>query len=539
MGDCTVDSKDGAPIRSAIEMLLRFSGEVALLVPGWEERLKQNPEELETLEREIVQAYKRGAGLMIAGLVSVVMQTQEFAETSEQIRQEYGIPLAKGRTQKLGIRLLGGVMMWATSLYCEPMRGSFRDPDDGASGLHIELAQFGFGRKESPGQESKMARLSALCPSFELARDEMNRDGESTSTGVVRRVAQQCGDDLLKLRTIQILEWRAGTLKSTGEMAGKRVTVQIDGGRTRIRGKLREIVKNTGKTEKPATPAKADPVTSEAPARSKTRPKTTFDGEWREPKLLTIFVHDEHGQMVKEINATIDGTFTGPDATAELVAMHLHRLGAARAESITFVSDGATWIWDRIDSIVQQAAIPESVRIYRVLDNCHAAHHISLALGSLTLDSQTRAATYRELRSRLRNGQWRFVVKELQQQIVAGVNNETLLTEIAYLVKHGEAGHLRYTLFKALGLPLGSGAIESSIRRVINLRLKNSSTFWREENAESMLQLRSLVISGRWDERLKLMRLGRKSINLTDWSWEPHLMSNKVESNSKSAKNTA
>ena len=249
-------------------------------------------------------------------------------------------------------------------------------------------------------------------------------------------------------------------------------------------------------------------------------------------------MHDEHGQMVKEINATIDGTFTGPDATSELVAMHLHRLGAAKAESITFVSDGAIWIWDRIDSIVQQAAIPESVRIYRVLDNCHAAHHISLALGSLTLDAQTRAATYRELRSRLRNGQWRFVVKELQKQIVAGVKNETLLTEIAYLVKHGEAGHLRYTLFKALGLPLGSGAIESSIRRVINLRLKNSSTFWREENAESMLQLRSPVISGRWDERLKLMRLGRKSINLTDWSWEPHPMSNKVESNSKSAQNT-
>lgn len=539
MGECTVDNKDGAPIRSAIEMLCRFSGEVALLVPGWEERLTQNPQELETLEREIVQSYKRGAGLMIAGLVSVVMQTRKFAEASEQTRQEFGIPLAKGRNQKLGIRLLGGVIMWATSLYCEPKRGSFRDPNDGATGLHIELAQFGFGRKESPGQESKIARLSALCPSFELARDEMNRDGESTSTSVVRRVAQQCGDDLLKLRTIQILEWRAGTLKSTDELAGKRVTVQIDGGRTRIRGNLREIAENTGKTAGTPTETGADQATSEAPARSKTPPKKTFDGEWREPKLLTIFVHDEHGRMVKEFNATIDGTFTGPDATSELVAMHLHRLGAAKAESITFVSDGAIWIWDRIDNMVQHAGIPETVRIYQVLDNCHAAHHISLALGSLNLDAQSRAATYRELRTRLRNGQWRLVVKELQRQIVAGVENETLLTEIAYLVKHGEAGRLRYTLFKALGLPLGSGAIESSIRRVINMRLKNSSTFWREENAESMLQIRSLVISGRWDERLNLMRLGRKSINLTEWSWNPQIMSKKVESNSKPTKTTA
>ncbi len=34
--------------------------------------------------------------------------------------------------------------------------------------------------------------------------------------------------------------------------------------------------------------------------------------------------------MVKESQATIDGTMKGPDAIAELVAMHLHRLGAAK-----------------------------------------------------------------------------------------------------------------------------------------------------------------------------------------------------------------
>ena len=55
----------------------------------------------------------------------------------------------------------------------------------------------------------------------------------------------------------------------------------------------------------------------------------------------TIFVHDEHGRMEKESRAVVDGTFLGPDAIAELVAMHLHRLGAAEAASVTFGSDGA------------------------------------------------------------------------------------------------------------------------------------------------------------------------------------------------------
>ena len=170
-------------------------------------------------------------------------------------------------------------------------------------------------------------------------------------------------------------------------------------------------------------------------------------------------------------------------------------MGAATATSITFVSDGAIWIWDRIDTIVKQAGIPDAVAIRQVLDNCHAAHHISLALASLGISAEERMPSYRDLRTRLRNGEWRYVVKELQQHADANPEIEKLQTEVNYLRKHGEAGRLRYPLFKSLGIPIGSGAIESSIRRVINMRLKGCGTFGREENAESMLQLRALVIS--------------------------------------------
>jgi hypothetical protein len=126
---------------------------------------------------------------------------------------------------------------------------------------------------------------------------------------------------------------------------------------------------------------------------------------------------------------------------------------------------------------VKHAGIPETVRIHQVLDNCHAAHHVSLTLASLDIAAEDRMPSYRDLRTRLRNGQWRYVVKELQLHADANPDNEDLVTEIAYLTKHGEAGRLSYTVFKALGLRLGSGAIESSIRRVINMRLKNSGTF--------------------------------------------------------------
>ena len=212
---------------------------------------------------------------------------------------------------------------------------------------------------------------------------------------------------------------------------------------------------------------------------------------------------------------------------AELIAMHLHRLGAARAASITFAADGAPWIWDRLPTIVRLAKL-EGVPIHEVLDCCHAAHHISLALAAMGLSERQRMPLYREHRTLLRNGQWRRVVEELTELAEMDGEGEDARTEIAYLTKHGEAGRLQYPTFRRLGIPLGSGAIESSIRRVINLRLKNNGMFWREEHAEAMLQVRAAVISKRWDERVEAMRKHLRYDRRMDWKWQPQAMSSKT-----------
>jgi hypothetical protein len=45
---------------------------------------------------------------------------------------------------------------------------------------------------------------------------------------------------------------------------------------------------------------------------------------------------------------------------------------------------------------------------------------------------------------------------------------------------------------------MGSGTMESAIRRVVNLRLKGTSIYWMEEHAEQMLLLRTYYKSNRW-----------------------------------------
>jgi hypothetical protein len=521
MGDLHVDGRNSPPVVSAEEMAGRFHGELMAAVPDWKRRLGEDPSRLAELEHAVRDAFSRGADLVVAGLIAQVMKQPGFDEACEQTRHDYRIPLARGRKRTLRVRLLGGLVLWVSSLYCEPRRGWFRKTKENVPGLHIELAQFGFGKGCSPGLESRVSRQAALNPSLQFAQEELAREGVDLDVKTIARITYQCGQGMLSLRTCELMQWREGELPAGNELEGKRVCVQIDGGRTRIRDALRPKVPQAEQTDGEGLPIE------KVPGRSKKRPRQTFDAQWREPKLMTIFVHDEQGRMEKQSRAVVDGTFLGPDAMAELIAMHLHRLGAAGAASITFAADGAPWIWDRISTIVRLAKL-EKVSLHEVLDCCHAAHHISLALAAMGFSEQERMPSYREHRTLLRNGQWRRVVEELTELAEMDGENEAARTEIAYLSKHGEAGRLQYPTFRRLGLPLGSGAIESSIRRVINLRLKSNGMFWREEHAEEMLQVRSQVISRRWDERVKATRKHLRYDRRTDWKWEPRAMSCKT-----------
>ena len=529
MGNLAMHEPTGPKIESSTQMAAMFLARTIERAAAWQARLQQSPHELETIEREVQAQFMLGAGMFVSGLLAVVLAMPELAEASEQMRRNFQQPLSPGRNRTVKVSLLGGFVMWVTSLYCQPVRGK-TPAETAAVGLHVELAQFGFGKGITPGLQSRVARQAALCPSLQLACDELKRDGLSLNVKAVRRIANQCGENLLQLRKTRLLQWRTGTLPAGTELTGQRVSVQIDGGRTKLRERLQ------------AAKHGAEPLNEEGlvienqPGRSKRRARRTFAAEWREPKLLRIYVHDELGRMVKKSQAVIDGTFLGPDAIAELTAMHLHRLGAAKAKSITFVGDGAIWIWERVEQIIAQANIPSTVTIHQVLDNCHASHHIALALATLGLTEQERMPLYRELRTQLRNGGWREVISQLEDLLASYPECSGMATEIAYLRKHGEAGRLNYAEFKTLGIPLGSGAIESSIRRVINLRLKSNGTFWLKEHAESMLQLRALVMSNRWDENLRAMRAMNREQSQPDWTWTPRCMK-KVEAPSQACLN--
>ncbi len=79
---------------------------------------------------------------------------------------------------------------------------------------------------------------------------------------------------------------------------------------------------------------------------------------------------------------------------------------------------------------------------------------------------------------------------------------------------------MAYRSLRGRGLPMGSGAIESAIRRVVNLRLKGNGLLWYEENAEAMLVQRAAALTDRWEELLVHVRERMASDRRLVWQWQ-------------------
>jgi hypothetical protein len=393
------------------------------------------------------------------------------------------------------VRLLGGLAVTMMTLYCAPRGRSGKGRGVEGGGLYPELAAYRISEGSSPNVQAEVGRLVGQLP-IEQARAELTRRGLELDEKAVRRIASEHGEQMLATRTRDLLRFRAGALPAGDEFAGKRVAVGIDGGRVRVRTVI-EKVRVGGKKK-----------------------RRKFRIEWREPKVVILFQTDEKGRMAKGSRPVIDGTLQGPDALIELVAFHLHRLGAAQAKIVTFAADGAPWIWARLDWVVAQVKL-EPARVVEVLDWCHGVHHLSLALAALHLTEERRAEEYGRLRTLLRAGQSPMVIAALEGLAAGQPADSPVWREINYLTRHSEAGRLRYHCFRNRGVPLGSGAIESTIRRVINLRLKGNSVYWTEGNAEAVFQLRAAVVSGRWEEIVAHTRDAMARDRRTDWQWTP------------------
>ena len=137
-------------------------------------------------------------------------------------------------------------------------------------------------------------------------------------------------------------------------------------------------------------------------------------------------------------------------------------------------------------------------QIHCLVDFYHAVEHLGVIAGRKSgWTTRQRKSWVKCQRRRLLKGQTQEVLVEIET--VCGPRcGSVLKRERGYFRRNIGAGRMDYHRLSEENWPIGSGAMESAIRRVINLRLKGAGIFWHEDSAEAVLLLRAYYKAGRW-----------------------------------------
>ena len=138
------------------------------------------------------------------------------------------------------------------------------------------------------------------------------------------------------------------------------------------------------------------------------------------------------------------------------------------------------------------------VRCRELVDFYHVVEHVyALAALNTAWRASHRKRWATQQRRRLWHGELKDFMKELER-VCEGKRGKGWSRERDYLLRNARAGRLNYAKARRAKMPIGSGTMESAIRRVVNLRLKGAGIFWHEEHAEQMLLLRTYYKSKHW-----------------------------------------
>jgi hypothetical protein len=138
-----------------------------------------------------------------------------------------------------------------------------------------------------------------------------------------------------------------------------------------------------------------------------------------------------------------------------------------------------------------------SSRYQEIIDFYHAVEHLGkIASLQKRWSAVEKKKWIKKHRRLLLKGQVDKVVDRIRS-LCKGRRSKKLIRERNYFVRNHK--RMSYDKIAQMGLPIGSGAMESAIRRVVNLRLKGASIFWHRNAAEAMLLLRCFFKAGRWE----------------------------------------
>lgn len=237
------------------------------------------------------------------------------------------------------------------------------------------------------------------------------------------------------------------------------------------------------------------------------------DGAWKQVMVGTITFYDED-------DGRIDTIYLGaaPEAgKGEFFRRMEKELAVVRAAHprarYAGIADGAHDLWAWLEDRGGGSCT------WAIVDFWHASEYVAACAPGMCRAESGRAAWTEEACHRLKHdaGAAADLLAEFEDAR-AGHRDGTAEAEaldraISYFGNHQE--RMNYGVYRAMGLPIGSGVTEAACKTVAKERLCGSGMRWTHAGVEGILSLRTLVKSGtRWEEFwTKVTRFGFTKIN--------------------------
>ncbi len=156
---------------------------------------------------------------------------------------------------------------------------------------------------------------------------------------------------------------------------------------------------------------------------------------------------------------------------------------------VVVLGDGAKWIWEHVASTFGTERV-------EILDWYHCCQHL-WAVGDALHGAGTTAAA--EWVSQAKDVIWQDGPDALLRVLatIRATTEETakiLATERGYFRTNAERMH--YSTYRDQDLPVGSGAVESAAKHLVQQRMKRAGMRWSDLGARAILHLRCALLNG-------------------------------------------
>lgn len=222
-----------------------------------------------------------------------------------------------------------------------------------------------------------------------------------------------------------------------------------------------------------------------------------LDG-WHEVKLGLVGGHQDGKTVAPSyVAARLSVDAFGPRLAAEaarrgaleVVAWQgpVTQRGLAVLREVVVLGDGAIWIW-------HLAAEHFGERI-EIVDFYHASEHIWTVAKALYGEGteKTKAWADERIRELFEEGAEPVRAALAEAKAESPEQAEILRVERDYFRKN--AARMDYPTFRARGLPIGSGAVESSAKNLVQQRMKRPGARWSDPGAQAVLNVRAQLLS--------------------------------------------